>query len=318
MAKIHRYRAHGLTIESSLELPVPEFDGNDPTDVVLNRALDDRWRAVVQAAFHSRPDSETEPFVFDHWTPDGLVIEFVGAALICASESAVSLVGQSTDDDDIIAHLLLDHVLPRVVSLRGDLMLHGAGAVGPSGFAHVILGRSGIGKSTLSAAMAASGWPLLDDDGVRVGHHEDRFFATPGYSGLRLLPDAASAVIPGIAPGRPMSRGHQKRRFTMDGSQLNMATGSAPIGGVYLLQRSLTEVSTVEALSLGEAMLAVVEHGFHVTADFRELNRHAFERASELVAAVPAWRLSTPHGLSNLADTLTLFHALDASMNQVY
>lgn len=44
-----------------------------------------------------------------------------------------------------------------------------------------------MGKSTLGTAMAVQGWPLLDDDGIRVITVDGRAHAVPGYAGVRLL-----------------------------------------------------------------------------------------------------------------------------------
>ena len=46
-------------------------------------------------------------------------------------------------------------------------MLHAAGAVGSSGCAHVLLGKTGAGKSTIVTELVAGGWSLLDDVGTR-------------------------------------------------------------------------------------------------------------------------------------------------------
>ena len=57
--------------------------------------------------------------------------------------------------------------------MRGDLMLHAAGAVGPSGRAHLVLGKTGAGKSTTVAGLVSAGWTLLDDDGIRIVETDD-------------------------------------------------------------------------------------------------------------------------------------------------
>lgn len=316
MSATYRYRAHGLLIASSLALPVPELQPGADADVVFDDAgatgPGASWSVPPGVAF-SRPDDPAQPWVIEHWTPGGIVVEFPSGAVFEVGPASVTLLARLSDDEDLIAHLLLDHVLPRLVALRGDVMLHAAGAVGPSGRAHLLVGDSGAGKSTLGTAMAAAGWPLLDDDGIRVASVDGRCCAFPGYEGVRLLPDAAQNVLPHAVAGRPMSRGHRKRRFHIEGSGMTMATGPTPVAAVYLLARTRRHTPSVERLGVGEALGCILEHAFHISSDHGSIKSQAFQRSVDVVDAVPVFRLHAPHGLSRMHLTLALLAELDAT-----
>jgi hypothetical protein len=250
--------------------------------------------------------------VVERWEEAGLVVAFPGRATFGVRTDEVVLLAEEGEDADLVAHLLLDHVLPRVVALRGDLMLHAAGAVGPSGRAHLLLGTTGTGKSTLATALAADGWPLLDDDGIRAINTEEGPRAVPGYAGVRLLPDSAEAVLAGVRSERPMQAGHPKHRYPVDGRRLSMAAGPAPIAAVYVMERAEIAEPAVEPLGLGDAVGALTRHGFHIAGEPEDVTRQAFENAAELAASVPVKRLSCPAGLERLATTIALLDSLDA------
>lgn len=308
----HRYLVHGLVLASETQLPIPVSKG-DMVDVAYHVQLDP---APLPPAWHSRDDGTDDPWAVEHWIDARLVVDFPGWATFELSRSDVTLLVDATDDPDLITHLLLDHVMPRVVSLRGDLMLHAAGAVGPSGRAHVFLGPTGAGKSTLATAMAATGWPLLDDDGIRVIEHDGAPHALPGYAGVRLLPDSAAAVLPGVTPGRPMQRGHAKRRFAVDGHTLTIADGPAPIAAIYELQRTKDREPSLTRLALAEALTAIVTQTFHFADEPAAITRKAFEQAAALATAVPVWRLHHPEGLERLAATQALIARRDADQHE--
>ena len=135
--------------------------------------------------------------------------------------------------------------------------------------------------------------------------------AVPGYAGVRLLPDAAAAVVPDVAPGSPMARGHAKHRFPVDGTPLAMAEHPAPIAGVYVLERTTGPEPSVDRLGFGEAVGAITQHGFHLTEEPAQISRQAFERSSALAAAVPVWRLHHPDGLDRMDRVRALFADLD-------
>lgn len=66
------------------------------------------------------------------------------------------------------AELLVATVLPRVATAQHSLVLHAAALASPHG-AVLLCGRSGAGKSTISATIAArTGWPLLGDDASAI------------------------------------------------------------------------------------------------------------------------------------------------------
>ncbi|MDQ6701132.1 MAG: hypothetical protein M3Z36_13205 [Acidobacteriota bacterium] len=93
-----------------------------------------------------------------------------------------------------IRHLLLDQVLPLVLSGSGRLVLHASAVVSPHG-AIAFLGRTGYGKSTLAASLSTHGFPLLTDDCLLIGQDGGRLSAAPSYPGLRLWPETVSELF---------------------------------------------------------------------------------------------------------------------------
>jgi hypothetical protein len=304
------YLIHGLVLGSPVELPLPSVAAR-PTDFRYRVSL---GRELSQAATHSRADDPDDPWAIEHWIGNGLAVEFPGRATFELSRKDVALVADETGDPDLVAHLLLDHVVPRLVALRGDLMLHAAGAVGPSGHAHLLLGKTGAGKSTTVVSLVAAGWELLDDDGIRIVETEKAVVAVPGAPSIRLLPPSAKAFLPNVPSGPPIASENPKRHFHADHGGFRIARAAAPVGCVYLLQRTETEGPRVEPLGLADAMNTIVEHGYHVTDEPAGIARHAFNRATALAAAAPVWRLLQPSGLDRVDRTVDLLAGLDESL----
>jgi hypothetical protein len=259
----------------------------------------------------SRADDPDDPWAIEHWVAGRLAVEFPGRATFELSRKGVSLVADNTGDPDLVAHLLLDHVMPRVIALRGDLMLHAGGAVGPSGRAHLVLGKTGAGKSTIVAGLVSTGWALLDDDGIRIVETNDRPMAMPGTQGIRLHPAAATVVLPDVPLGPPMAKGHPKRRFPAENGGFSIARAPAHVAGVYLLQRANVLEPRVEVLGLADAVSAIVEHAFHMADEPAAIVRQAFERATEFAAATRVSRLLHSPGLDRLDETIQLLARLD-------
>jgi hypothetical protein len=225
----------------------------------------------------------------------------------------VALVRDESNDPDLLLHLLLHHVLPRVVALRGDLMLHAAGAVSPAGRAYLFLGSAGTGKSTLVIGLLSDGWLLLDDDGIRLAKAGDEaFLAFPGSAAVGLLPDVAATLVPELEPGPPIAYGSAKRRFAVDGERLRCANAPAPVAGVFVLTRAGAEESSLSRLSFAAALGEIARHGFHLADEPTVIPVRAFEHASALAAATPVWQLLVSNRLDDLTAARELITGLDA------
>jgi hypothetical protein len=301
------YLIHGLVLASPVDLPLPSVAAQ-PADVVYRVSVTSE---LTEAPTYSRADDPDVPWAIEHWIGDRLAVEFPGRATFELGREDVALVADETYDPGLVAHLLLDHVVPRLIAVRGDLMLHAAGAIGPSGRAHLILGRTGAGKSTTAAGLVSAGWALLDDDGIRIVETDDGPLAMPGTGGIRLQPASAAVLLPDAPPGRPMAKGHPKSRFPAENGGFPVARAPAHVAGVYLLQRTEVGEPRVEPLGLAGAVTTIVEHGFNMAEEPVAIARQAFERATALAAAAPVQRLLHPSGLDRLGETLELLARLD-------
>ncbi len=87
--------------------------------------------------------------------------------------------------DYSVRHLLLDQVLPRLISHYGGIVLH-ACLVDFQGETICVAGSSGIGKSTISSGFAQLGGVILSDDAVHLSTNGFQVLAQGTYQTIRL------------------------------------------------------------------------------------------------------------------------------------
>ena len=308
MATEYHFLLHGLVVASEIDLPARRIPPRRP-DITYRVSLG----AQLPAPSHSRSDDTDDPWATEHWTGGRVAVEFPGRATFKLGRAEVALVRDESNDPDLLLHLLVHHVLPRVVALRGDLMLHAAGAVSPAGRAYLFLGSAGTGKSTLVTGLVSDGWLLLDDDGIRLTTPGgERFVASPGSAAVGLLPDVAATLVPELEPGPPIAYGSAKRRFAVDGERLQSATSPAPVAGAFCLTRGGVEI-TLSRLSFAAALGEIARHGFHLADDPAAIAGRVFEHASALAAATPVWQLLVPNRLDELTAARELIMGVDAA-----
>jgi hypothetical protein len=191
----------------------------------------------------------------------GYTIDFAGAARfeVSAGGDRVCCRPAAGASDAALRHLLLDQVLPRVLCLRGLLVLHATALRAPGGRAVAFLGASGAGKSTLAASLVAAGWRLVADDALVIEDGEDGPTAVPTYPGLRLWPDTAAWLASGSKPADPMAAKLRVDPASFGGSHV-FSTTPASLARVYVVDDEIgSGPPTVDPIGAGEALRRAFE-----------------------------------------------------------
>lgn len=195
-------RLYGLTIESPFPLPgsVAVAHPGEAPDVTIHWEPESAWRSASVAL--TEPDAEgLRPRVGE--TAEG--------ALCVEWRREVQFVFPPENDRIIVvcSRSQLTYVPAAVIGVgmglllhrRGLLCLHGA-ALHIHGRTIALLGESGAGKSTTSAALITRGAIPLSDDLVVLRPQDGGFVVEPGSAGFR-LDEAATEQILGADTALP-------------------------------------------------------------------------------------------------------------------
>jgi hypothetical protein len=293
------YRFADLVVESDLPLAELERAGSGSPECAIR----------VDSTESPVPGSERWDH---HWrSPDGAVvlscardgdryrllmpglatflIEDDGQAITCRPHASVPAA--------TLEHLLIDQVLPRVLTHRGRLVIHAGCVVTPHG-AVAFLGDSGAGKSTLCAEFATAGCSLLGDDGIVLRPVETGFEALTTYPGLRLHPDPLAVLFDRETSATPVAHYSDKRRLDRRSASYALATGPAPLVALYVLDTA-AEIG-IAGMPHREAFMALLRASFQLHLNDSERSRELFLRVGALLDAAPVRRLSFPRDLAVL------------------
>jgi hypothetical protein len=200
-----------------------------------------------------------------------------------------------------LRHLLLDHVLPLALSRRARLVLH-AGAVATPQGAIAFLGRTGMGKSTLSASLARAGFPLIADDFLLLREDENGPLAVPSYPGLRLWSDSAAEMFGHDAKAVPVAHYTHKRRCGV-GRAVPFATDATRLSCVYVLASGRdVEHTRLTAMAPREAFVELARQTYRLDASDKELLSRQFTMHASVVRHVVFRRLEYPRRFAALHD----------------
>jgi len=232
------------------------------------------------------------------------LIDAAGCRIDCVA--AIPATSQAT-----LRHLVIDHVLPRVLSLIGFEAFHATAVVIGDG-ACAFVADAGTGKSTIAASFHIAGYPSFCDD-CMVLRDTEPLTALPAYPGVRLWEESFRALSgSAAASGLPVAQYTGKTRHL--GGAEGFRGEPLPLRRIYLLQRlnpvdaiewtgldraaaaaasrNLTTLPKLELLKPGEAFAALLPATFPLDlTDQAMLARH-FRLVSRVAAEVPIRRLA--------------------------
>lgn len=190
--------------------------------------------------------------------------------------------------------LVLDWVLPYVLTVFGRIVFHATGArIGEKivGFA----GASGSGKSTLAVACAMDGSPLVADDTFVVDDSTTTPTVTPSYPGARLRTGSIEHFGFDVEPA-------SETPTRIKSAQLSFSDSKADLGAILLLD--VVDPSASVCLREPEPFdLALLIEQMYLIPDGVAV---AAERAARLLEQGFVRVLSVPRDLDRLSEVVSV------------
>ena len=296
-------------VESCFPLGLPEADADAP-DYELVFRTGQNVAAVPDGlllsfdAFGKKPWRLSKPWLSLAKQGAHYLFRFHGLVdfLVLESGREIQCFPAANVPPDTITNLFLNHVMPRVLSQHGRLLLHASAVLAPSGVI-AFLGAAGHGKSTLAASFCQQGLPAIADDCLVLKEDHRNFVVTPSCWGLRLWPETISALFGTELDYPKVAHYTDKRRLKADNEQLFFSIEPAPLRRIYVLATPETADAgaiKITALSPREATMALVNAAYRLDISDRDRLRKEFADLGSLAATREVWQLAFPRDLSLL------------------
>ncbi len=217
------YQTFGLIIESQLECP-------ELMPAAMQTAVD------VQVCWGSVPGHLDDAMQLGNWIEGRqqqilLKIDGVARFLIQNGQTITVDACENTSPDDVRLYLL-GSAMGAMLHQRGILPFHGS-SICIDGKAVTFSGPSGIGKSTLAAALVSRGYRMLADDVSAISFSDGaKPVVNPGMPQLKLCSDAVQQLKRDISIARPLGNHAGKYGYPEHDAFLSEAL---PSKAIYIL-----------------------------------------------------------------------------------
>ena len=307
---IYRYRVYGLTCSSNLPIdgfPPEPFKSQRPdSDIGLDLLsstpewVDEVLRLPSHAIYTKPGSSENEESIYTvtaFGKKQAFQLAYSDGTQFLIDGCITRVWGRCPPGFgiDYLATYLRGPLMGFILRRRGITALH-ASALNICGRGAVLCGESESGKSTVAAALALRGTPVLCEDVTALRMSGDAFCVEPGYAQVGLWPDAvetllgASDVLPRLTPG------WEKCFLPLDGERAKFEPNERPLGVIYLLapRTASEDAPRIEQISPREALLGLVQNTYMNWLLDRKQRAAEFDFLSTLVKRIPVRRV-VPH-----------------------
>lgn len=303
----YSYRAYGLGIVASSRIGGLDPHGSPPEQPSLHfeDGPEPDWvrKLLVLPAIvlsrRSEPAGSADPsfILTQHGEAEGFELSYSDGTRFVVDGEAKHIWGtyQPPRTADDMATYFLGPVMGFVLRRRNITCLHASG-VEIRGRAVCFCGDAGYGKSTMAAALALRGLPVLAEDIVALEESGGQFHAVPGYPRVCLWPESVSMLL-GRADALPqLTPVWEKRYLELDGQGAKFSRTELPLGVVYVFTPRSSDESAprIEKLSPREALLELVQNTYMNWVLGRQQRANEFDTLSRLVRQIPVRRI-VPH-----------------------
>jgi hypothetical protein len=310
MNSTHSYRICDLALASNIPLPelTPaavfavdcQFELLPPGNPLPgNFAWFHHW-TIEQA---KEEEASKEAWAYFARTGDGYILRFpsCGDFFLSADTAHIQCRPLPRIPEVTLRHLLLDNVIPLVLSRRESIVLHASAVLTTQGVI-VFAGKSGQGKSTLAASLARKGYALVSDDCLVLRAEHGSWTALPSYPGVRLWPSTAEGLLWGDKHTSDVAHYTVKRRIS-DTDLLPFANSPAPIRELFFLTDESSTVF-IQRLSARRAFISLIESAHNLDIRDASFLERQFEAVGQLTEDLPAYEIHYPRQFAALTTVL--------------
>lgn len=288
------YQAYGLNICSDFELPELLRGGVQP-DIYFqtgkvklpNLQATSIHRQGIEAHFGG-----TTQEAYLRWSGVSSFLAKNGTTLIIEPDS-------EDIDPELLKLYILSEALGLILHQRGFFLLH-ASAVKIGDYAVVIVGAPGAGKSTMAAAFAKYGYPVLADDMVAISNIESIPTVYPAYPQIKIWSSAVQGLEFNLSNLPRLFSDSEKRVIRQTD---NFTVDPCPLVGIFALDLG-EGVKTTQML--GTEAFATLTRFFPCPPQLLQqeaLEKH-FGRCIQLLENTPVFKIERPKNFSTIAKVI--------------
>lgn len=298
----HEYCFHGVHVLSDIDLGITHSINTNyrVKNLYIRSQQSPPPRLVQQPAWVSSthfPSGEPHSVIYCHERAPLLKVPHVGIFRFAGEEIQAWI-----EPGAIPAPYILGKVFGIWLELSGWPVLHGSClSLGRTAFG--LLGMSGMGKSTLSAALNWDGCPLITDDLIPLVQDGRGYRIYPGLPFSRMWPDTAQRFVgPGYQAHQRVLPQVEKRLIPHEvNGRKRFSDQVQALKALFMLNRVEDQEPSITRLNPAAGLMALIKTSFQPEpVEVLGLQKQRLAFLAEMVEEIAIFDLTYPTGFPHL------------------
>ncbi|MBK2109220.1 P-loop NTPase family protein [Francisella tularensis] len=175
---MYKYKFYGININSQIAIPfLNVFENFDSQQPIVTIELVDDLSFTIKKQISMGVGIDTQENVI-------LDIPLIGCYKISDDRIVIKIYGDT--DSQTLVNFLVSAAVPYFLAKQGKIILRGCSFTSDNQTANLLLGNSGVGKSTLLAALAKKDCKILADQFCVLSLIDDKVYIEPAFGYIKL------------------------------------------------------------------------------------------------------------------------------------
>ena len=292
----HVYNIYNLRFKSSLKL-LSIFENNENHDIEILPYEENLYCKKINW-FHST-NINSKPWLSYGRNEQYIFLRFHNLVDFAINNSCnkINYLIKNGLDLNSLHHIVLDQVIPRVLTLDNNFLLH-ASAVGIGDETVAFIGMSGSGKSTIATYLCLNNCELMSDDALLIFYKSNEYFGSPSYPGLRLWPDMVEKLFKKNVTSSNVSNFKNKQLLPALENSISFSNKEKKIKALYLLKNA--ENFSIEKISPFSAFGEIIKHVVRLDITDEKTNIEQFNFVNKIMNNVDLYKINYNKTLDSL------------------
>ncbi|APC91701.1 serine/threonine protein kinase [Francisella opportunistica] len=173
-----KYTAYGININSQIAIPFLDvIENSDSQQLTLIVELIDNLNFTIKNQINKGLGVDSE---------GNIILEIPKIAYYKITDDKIAIKAYGDTDSQTIVNFLVSAAIPYFLAKQGKIILRGCSFSRDGETANLLIGKSGVGKSTLLAALAKKDYKILADQFCVLSLSDDRVYVEPAFAYIKL------------------------------------------------------------------------------------------------------------------------------------
>lgn len=175
---MYNYNIYTMAFESEIKIPfLTEVKNSDSSKITLNVKYTNNLSYSINKKINETLYVNSQ---------GNLILDIPNICIYAITDNQILINPYNETDSQTITNFLVSSAIPYYLAKQGKIILRGCSFTRSEKSANLLLGHSGVGKSTFVAALTKKDYKILSDQFCVLSMQNNKIYVEPAFSHIKL------------------------------------------------------------------------------------------------------------------------------------